>query len=111
MVGVILPDCGGAYVPPDGDGATASNIPLVISDKMSEHCNNGVVLSGIVAWIEVQLDTVGNTLWRPLAEKNWSESEISAAKEALRATCCQDLTSLYPDFKINRQGGNKKLRR
>ena len=110
MVGVILPDCGGACVPPDGGGGPAGNIPLVISDKISEHSQNGVVLSGIVAWIEVQLDTVGNTIWRPLADKSWSESEISTAKEALRATCGQDLINLYPDFKTNRQGGNKKLK-
>ena len=105
MVGIILPDCGGSWVPNTGGGGSLS--PDIVK-QLSENGQKGVVLSGVVAWIEVQLDQHGSEIWRPLAEKNWLEGEISAAKEALRAVCGQELLTLYPEFKTNRQGPNKK---
>ena len=76
--------------------------------SLQDHGKKGVVLSGLVAWIEVQLDTLGCDVWRPLAERNWLDTEVTAAKEALKEVCGQELLTLVPDFKTNRQGANKK---
>ena len=43
-----------------------------------------------------------------MAERNWLEPEVTAAKEALREVCGQELLTLVPEFKTNRQGNNKK---
>ena len=67
MVGVILPDCGGAFVPPDSGGVTASSIPSVISDRISEHGQNGIVLSG-----RAPSDLFTNTTTRDLSSNNYS---------------------------------------
>ena len=107
MVGVILPDCGGAWVPDTG-GEGEGSLPAEVVKHLSDHGKKGVVMSGLVAWVEVQIDTQGCDIWRPLAERNWLEGEVTAAKEALRAVCGPDLLTLYPDFKTNRQGTNKK---
>ena len=66
-------------------------------------------MSGLIAWIEVQIDTQGGCdIWRPIAERNWLDSEVTAAKEALKEVCGEELLKLVPDFKTNRQGVNKK---
>ena len=67
-------------------------------------------MSGLVAWIEVQVDTLGCDVWRPLAERNWLEGEVTAAKDALREVCGQELLTLVPEFKTNRQVINKKTK-
>ena len=92
-------------MPDTGGGGSLS--PGIVK-QISDNGHKGVVLSGVVAWIEVQLDQHGSEIWRPLAEKNWLEGEISAAKEALKAVCGQELFTLFPEFKTNRQGPNKK---
>jgi hypothetical protein len=107
MVGVILPDCGGAWVPDTG-GGTEGSLPPDVVKQLSDHGRKGIVVSGLVAWIEVQIDTQGCDVWRPLAERNWQEGEVTAAKEALRSVCGQELLTLYSEFKTNRQGNNKK---
>ena len=83
-------------------------MPTVVLRPLLEHGKKGVVLSGLVAWIEVQIDTLGCDVWRPLAERNWLEPEVTAAKEALREVCGEELLTLVPEFKTNRLGGNKK---
>ena len=108
MVGVILPDCGGTWVPDTGGGGTGT-LPTAVMKHLLEHGKRGVVLSGLVAWIEVQIDTLGGCdTWRPIAERNWLDCEVTAAKEALKEVCGQELLTLVPDFKTNRQGTNKK---
>ena len=67
MVGVVLPDCGGAWVPDTGGG----DLPTVVLHQLRDHGQKGVVISGLVAWMEVQMDTEGCNIWRALAERNW----------------------------------------
>ena len=63
-----------------------------------DHGKKGVVMSGLVAWIEVQIDTQGGCdIWRPIADRNWLDSEVTAAKEALKEVCGEELLKLVPD--------------
>ena len=109
MVGVVLPDCGGRWVPDTG-GEGGGTLPGAVVKQLTDHGQNGIVVSGLVAWIEVQIDSQGPEVWRPLAERNWLEGEVTAAKDAIKAVCGQELLTLYPDFKTNRQGANKKIK-
>jgi hypothetical protein len=49
-------------------------------------------------------------VWRPLADRNWLDHEVTAAKEALRAASKHKLEKLpcWQKFKIQRKGTNKK---
>lgn len=68
MVGVILPDCGGAWVPDTG-GGNVGTLPTVVIKHLLDHGKKGVVMSGLVAWVEVQIDTLGTEIWR---ETGWN---------------------------------------
>ena len=53
MVGVILPDCGGAWVPDTGGGGGEGTPAPVVLQQLVDHGQKGIVFSGLVAWIEV----------------------------------------------------------
>ena len=108
MEGVILPDCGGAWVPDTGGGGEG-DLPTNILQQLRDHGKNGVVISGLVAWMEVQMNTEGCDIWRGLAERNWLDSEVTHAKEALSSACGDVLTTLVPEFKTRRQKKEKEI--
>ena len=56
MVGNDLPDFGGTWVPDTG-GEGGGDLQEIIGKQLKEHGQNGVVISGLVAWMEVQMDT------------------------------------------------------
>ena len=103
MVGVILPDCGGPWVPDTGGGEGGGSLPDAVLNQLSDNGQQGIVISGLVAWMEVQMDTEGCEVWRSLAERNWLEGEVTQAKEALKSACGHLLETLVPEFKTNRQ--------
>ena len=96
-----MPDTGG------GDGG--GDLPADVLKHLRDHGTKGVVISGLVAWMEVQMDTEGCEIWRALAERNWLEGEVSQAKEALKAACGPLLETLVPEFKTNRQKKEKEI--
>ena len=61
-------------------------MPTDVLRPLLEHGKKGVVLSGLVAWIEVQIDTLGCDMWRPLAERNWLEPEVTRKVRKLRTS-------------------------
>ena len=77
--------------------------------QLGDHGKKGVVISGLVAWMEVQMDTEGCEIWRALAERNWLEAEVTQAKEALKAACGHLLETLVPDFKTRRLKKEKEI--
>ena len=109
MAGEILPDCGGSWVPDTGGGVGGGDLPADVLKHLRDHGTKGVVISGLVAWMEVQMDTEGCEIWRALAERNWLEGEVSQAKEALKAACGPLLETLVPEFKTNRQKKEKEI--
>ena len=110
MVGVILPDCGGAWVPDTGGGGGEGTPAPVVLQQLVDHGQKGIVFSGLVAWIEVQLDSQGCEVWRSLAERTWLDHEVTLAKDALKASSGQELETLVPEFKTSRTGAGKKTK-
>ena len=101
-------DCGGAWVPDRGGGEGEGTLPPEVTSKMGQFGQKGVVVSGVVTWIVAQIGTHGTEIWKSLAERCFSEVEVTAAKEALKSARGDVLNTLVKDFKVNRQCGGKK---
>ena len=109
MVGVIIPDCGGAWVPDSGGEEGEGDLHASVVQQLRDHGQKGVVISGLVAWMEVQMNTEGCEIWRGLAERNWLAEEVTLAKDALGAACGGTLDTLVPEFKKKRQKKEKEI--
>ena len=82
MASNILLDCGGPWIK-GSEGGSLGRPPDDIMKYLSDGGINGVVISGLVAWIEVQISTENCDTWKALAEKQWLDEEVTQAKEAL----------------------------
>ena len=96
-------------MPDTGGGDTVGGLPGNVLDQLNAHGQKGVVISGLIAWMEVQMNIEGCDIWRALVERNWSDSEVTLAKEALRSTCGDLLETLVPEFKTKRQKKEKEV--
>ena len=52
-------------------------------DYLQLHAKNGVILNGLLTWIDIQQKTTAPLVWRNLANLQFSEPEVMEAKEAL----------------------------
>ena len=107
MAATVMPDCGGAWVPDTGGGGEGG-LPPEVTLKMGQFGQKGVVIRGVVTWIVAQIGTHGTEIWKPLAERCFSEVEVTAAKEALKNARGDVINPLVKDFKVRRQCGGKK---
>ena len=64
---------------------------------------NGIVINGVVAWIDIVQDGPAEMVWKTQADSHYVEKEILEAKEALWKACGVNLAPI-----VNRQGENKK---
>ena len=64
---------------------------------------NGVVINGVIAWIDVVQDGPAEMVWKAQADSHFVDTEISEAKEALWKASREHLGDT-----VNRQGENKK---
>ena len=103
-----MPDCGGAWVPDDSGGGGVGQPPQCVLEQISKLAGHGIVISGVITWMQAQIDTLGGDIWRSLAERCFLAGEVTAAKDALRCAKGTELLTLLPDFKTNRSGPNKK---
>ena len=109
MAGPVLPDCGGAWVPDTGGGGEGS-LPPGVLEELTNFGKNGVVISGVVTWIQAQIGTHGSDVWTSMAERCFNADEVTAAKEALRSAKGEVLIDLVKDFKLVRTGDSKKTK-
>ena len=100
-----MPDCGGAWEPGVEGGVATMDTVLA---KLQENSPNGIVISGAVAWMAVQLDMHAEGVWMELAEKCWSPVETTEAKKALQDACGENLKELE-GFNKKRQSKNKAM--
>ena len=56
-------------------------------DYLQLHAKNGVILNGLLTWIDIQQKTTAPLVWRNLANLQFSEPEVMEAKEALWKVC------------------------
>ena len=103
-----MSDCGGAWVPDDTGGGGVGSMPACVLEEIAKLAGHGIVISGVITWIQAQIDTLGSDIWRSLAERCFLAKEITAAKDALKSAKGPVLETLLPEFKTNRTGQNKK---
>ena len=103
----VIPDCGGVLVEDSGGGGEQTLPPLVL-DNLVKFSGNGIVISGVVAWMVAQMETFASDIWKSLAERCFEDCKVTAAKDALKSTSGPFIDTLLPDFKKNRIGTNKK---
>ena len=110
MAGPAVPDYGGAWIPDTGGGNEAGSLPHGMLELLGKFGQKGIVISGIVTWIEAQIDTQVTDAWKSLAERCLLEGEVTAAKDALKNASGQVLETLVPEFKKKRSGEGKKVK-
>ena len=87
MAGPVVPDYGGPWVADDTGGETngKGQPPQGVIDMLEKYGQNGVIISGVITWIGVQVDTQTTDAWKSLAERCFLPEEISLAKECLKS--------------------------
>ena len=70
------------------------------------HAKNGVILNGILTWIDIQQKTTAPLVWRTQATAWFSEPEVMEAKEALWKVCASKVDIIGK--LVNRTTGDKK---
>ena len=64
---------------------------------------NGIVINGLIAWINVVHDGTAENIWKEQAESHYDVSEVTEAKDILWQACGDNIGD-----KDRRQGNNKK---
>ena len=86
-----------------GGGGTIDRGLLEFLGDPTGRGKNGIVIDGLVAWINVVHDEVAENVWKEQAENHYDSKEVTDAKVALwKASGGQAGDS------VQRQGGNKK---
>ena len=92
-----LDNVGGQWVPPGGDQAGGEVIKIL--EEQSKH---GLVISGVVAWIQINYNNRATDIWKKIAEQPWQDEEITAAREALKGDAGEKLNTMVPTMAKNR---------
>ena len=67
-----------------GPGESEGNkIDRLFFEYFSEHAKNGVVVDGVVAWIDIQDGRTAEAVWKAQAVEKYDQLEITNAKKAL----------------------------
>ena len=64
---------------------------------------HGVILNGLLLWVDIQRRTIASGIWKAEATKHFTQEEITNAKNLLWDACDENIIGKL----INRQGGNK----
>ena len=75
-----------------------------ILDFLHSYGSHGIVIDGVISWIDLQLDSVADNIWIAHAIASYSDEEVLAAKSNLWKSCEKLIGEPAP----MRQGGNKK---
>ena len=70
---------GGGWV----GGGDANAIDHGLLEYFKEVGKNGIVIDGVIAWINVQQDRSADGIWKDQANDSYTDDEINAAKAAL----------------------------
>ena len=103
----MLTDIGGKYVHPGDDPSDEDlegSLPQNVIQMMKQYGKNGIVVSGVVSWIQVNKNMAANGIWKQVAEQSWNDEEITEAKNALLAAAGGErLAQLAPGMGVNRK--------
>ena len=101
-----LADVGGQWIPPGGDHTGSEVIKI-----LEEHSKHGLIMSGVVAWIQINYNSGASDIWRKIAEQSWKDEEVTAAREAIKAAVGEKLDTLVPDMARTGPRGAMRARR
>jgi hypothetical protein len=110
-----LADVGGQTVPPEDEGPGVGSLAPEVNKMMIKEGFHGVVISGVVAWIQINNGSAATNIWRKIAEEHWAEEEVTAAKTALVAAAGEErVKGLVPGLKnrtnwVNNTKMNKEI--
>ena len=114
-----LPSIGGLWVSPteeDGDTHSKGNPPDEVIKMMENHGQHGILMSGLLSWIETNRHTAAGTIWRQVAETAWGYDEVTEDKKLLVSVLTPELTDLIKqekdkDFVPARTGRDREIRK
>ena len=85
-------------------------MPTGVLEEIGKLSKKGILISGVVTWIQAQIGTHGTDIWKSLAQRCFLGPEVTAAKEALRSAKGAVFENLVTDFKVNSLGDGKETK-
>ena len=86
-----------------GDGTDVGD-DCEFLNYLQNNAKNGIVLNGVVAWIDIQQDRIANEIWMNQAIVKYTDEEVTNAKADLWKAAAK---ALEEDVRV-RKGENKK---
>ena len=77
-------------------GGESDAINRGLLEFLQNNGKNGVVIDGVVAWIDVQTDGVAEAIWMSQAEAKYSDEEVNDAKKALWDAAGKNIGDSFP---------------
>ena len=90
-------DTGGGAERGGGGGPTLQDL----SRHLQESARNGVVINGIILWIDIQMNETAEEIWKNIALQRFTDEELREAKRNLWMAAGSNLAPPQ-----NRQGSN-----
>ena len=99
----VMPDCGGSWVPDDTGGEGVGELPPCVLEQISKLTGHGIVIRGVITWMQAQIDILGSDIWICLAERCFLAAEVTVAKEVLTRAKWNVLETLLPEYKTSKE--------
>ena len=114
----VLASSGGPWVgvPEDGQNHGKGNPPDQVIKMMEEHGQHGILISGLISWMEVNRHQAAGTIWREVAETAWEHEEVTEAKKLLVSVLTTEHVDLIKqekdkEFAPARTGSDRQKRK
>ena len=82
---LLILSIGGPWGDPGRSRDGDPGLPDKITDRFNIVAKHGIVICGVIAWIQVNKDIAAEGIWRQLAEAKWSNEEVTTARAAIKA--------------------------
>ena len=100
---IKLANVGGQLIPlEDVEPGGGSRMPPEVIKVLEEQSMNGIIVSGIFAWIRMNNHEAATDIWKKIAEQSWSNEEITEARSAIKAAASEKLVELVPSMSRSR---------
>ena len=78
---------------------------------LTKESKNGIVISGLVSWLNIQRDTNAEGIWITVALEQFNPDEVTEAKKAVESVFAGDVKGLkekIPNYSDRRKAGENK---
>ena len=106
------PNLGGRWtLPPEGVDGVEGSPPDIVINGLEKHSKDGIVISGVVTWINMHRGTGATGIWKEAALQCWNDEEVTESKRQLVSAMGPDLEEELKktdrDFKTERKRSEK----